>query len=455
VSIPLKTQFREYFAYVDDRQGAVDISLLTERLELEEGDLIMVDIQTRETDTHRQDDETGRSWPFYAVAAAAAVVIVILAITLFDGTEESSELDTVDSPVDIGQQFDSTWVATNRLPLYLGSLAIADERAVVVGMGPDDTLLAFYSDDVYQWEPAVGLTEVVADDGTIGFEWEPGVGLAEMKATPFIELAAGPQGFVAVSFAEEAWPTEPLVAFSPDGVSWEQLVPAELPDADVGMLYDVVAGPDGYVIVGVSKIGPDYQALLWFSEDGRNWVTTNLPSVDYPLDVTSNGSVWMALGGRDDADLSRVFTSSDGVRWIEVDTQNPPPTDAVMEYIGAAPFASDDDAWVLIPGESPTLPNAWVSTDNGQSWNEMVISDDQAVDRPTDILDIVVTDHAFLVAGTQDTRTEHSAPVLLFSSDATDWELYSAVTDYWSVATLGHDIIALDSEGGMYLWSGT
>lgn len=70
--------------------------------ELDEGDLIMVDIQTRETDTDHPDDKTGRRWLPYTVLAAAAVIIVVVgAIALFDGTEETTEVDVVDSPADV------------------------------------------------------------------------------------------------------------------------------------------------------------------------------------------------------------------------------------------------------------------------------------------------------------------------------------------------------------------
>ena len=35
------------------------------------------------------------------IIAAAAAIVVIVAITLFDGTEESTRLDVVDSPADV------------------------------------------------------------------------------------------------------------------------------------------------------------------------------------------------------------------------------------------------------------------------------------------------------------------------------------------------------------------
>lgn len=63
-----------------------------------EGDLIMVDVPSRSTDT---DQKTPRRWLVYASLAAAAVIVLVVALALFDRTEESSELDVVDSPADV------------------------------------------------------------------------------------------------------------------------------------------------------------------------------------------------------------------------------------------------------------------------------------------------------------------------------------------------------------------
>lgn len=69
--------------------------------EPDEGDLIMVDIQTQETGTNQTDEMNRRRWARWAIVAAAAVIIVIVAVALFDGTEESSQIEVVDQPADI------------------------------------------------------------------------------------------------------------------------------------------------------------------------------------------------------------------------------------------------------------------------------------------------------------------------------------------------------------------
>ncbi len=121
-----------------------------------------------------------------------------------------------------GQRYGSRWVAARRLPMISGSLAAADETVVVVGLAPgrtpDHSVLALYSDDGYEWEPARDMSVVVADDGTVGYEWKPGVGLSGVSGGEPV-VAAGPQGFVAVVDADD----RPVVAFAADGSGWEQI----------------------------------------------------------------------------------------------------------------------------------------------------------------------------------------------------------------------------------------
>ncbi len=364
-----------------------------------------------------------------------------------------------------GQQFDSRWVAARRLPMIYGSLAAADETMVVVGLAPgrtpDHSVLAFYSDDGYEWEPARGMLEVVADDGTVGDEWAPGVGLSGVFGGQPV-VAAGPQGFVAVvdDGGEAGWP---VVAFSADGSSWEQI---DLPANEVGLVFDVdvIAGPGGFVvhfdlIVEDSEGVPHVKPLVWFSDDGRNWVDTDLPRRG-SVTVASDGSGWMAMSGEPDEGPARVFTSGDGLHWTEINAENPPPAEVLaleMESWGVAPFAVSDDTWLLIDRYGPAYPTAWVSTDNGTSWDEIVISNDPTFQqRTTRIGDIAVTNDGFLVSASQeDASTERDRNMVMFSEDATQWETHGAISDYVSMGVLGDDIVALDSDGTFYVWSGT
>ena len=60
----------------------------------------MLDIKTRPAGTDDPESRDSRRWLRYGILAAAAAVLVAIAVALFDGTEESSPVDVVDSPTD-------------------------------------------------------------------------------------------------------------------------------------------------------------------------------------------------------------------------------------------------------------------------------------------------------------------------------------------------------------------
>ncbi len=155
-----------------------------------------------------------------------------------------------------------------------------------------------------------------------------------------------------------------------------------------------------------------------------------------------------------------MFTSGDGLHWTEIDAENPPPAEVLaleMESWGVAPFAAGDDTWLLIDRYGDTFPTAWVSTNNGTNWDEIGISDDPAFQqRTTRIGDIAVIDDGFLVSAIQEgTPTERDRNLLMFSEDAAQWETHRAISDYLGMGVLGDDIVALDSDGTVYVWIGT
>lgn len=57
----------------------------------------MVDIQTRPPEIELEDQKP-RRWPMYTILVAAAVILIVVAVAVFDGSEESAPIDLVDQP---------------------------------------------------------------------------------------------------------------------------------------------------------------------------------------------------------------------------------------------------------------------------------------------------------------------------------------------------------------------
>jgi hypothetical protein len=105
--------------------------------EPDEGDLIMVDIQTREPDTGQTDR---RRWGGMAILAAAAVIIVIVAVALFNDPDETDELEVAT------QDVDTTPGAPESLPFGAeSSSAIVDDYFAAFEAGDVDALIALFT----------------------------------------------------------------------------------------------------------------------------------------------------------------------------------------------------------------------------------------------------------------------------------------------------------------------
>ncbi len=217
-------------------------------------------------------------------------------------------------------------------------------------------------------------------------------------------------------------------------------------------LTDVVAGPDGFVVVGSGY--PGNPTFVWFSDDGRTWTDSDMPALDGPLAVANDGTGWMAVGGPGD-DLtapSSVFASANGNRWAEVETENPPTIDAVWEYFGTAHLVGSDETWLLVPAEGGDRTK-WASTDNGRSWTEVEFPVSAAVVHPDLITGVAVIDGAFVVVGSRDSEEVPDPPALYFSEDANSWQAYRTVADYSGLGELGNEIVALDRDGNVFVWN--
>ena len=114
----------------------------------------MVDIQILPTDADQPGDEDRRRWLPYTILAAAAALLVILALTVFDGSEQSTPVDVVDSPdVVVAPEPEATEIAENIIGIW--------HR-----ISSDQIYLRFLEDGTANW--ADSLETVI---GGLGTEW--------------------------------------------------------------------------------------------------------------------------------------------------------------------------------------------------------------------------------------------------------------------------------------------
>ncbi len=69
--------------------------------EPDQRDPIRADIEPRAISTGYSDERTRRTWLPYGIVAAAAVILAVVAVALFNGDEESSDLDVIGRPADV------------------------------------------------------------------------------------------------------------------------------------------------------------------------------------------------------------------------------------------------------------------------------------------------------------------------------------------------------------------
>ena len=170
-----------------------------------------------------------------------------------------------------------------------------------------------------------------------------------------------------------------LVWVSDDGREWES-VPAEAVEGDSeGSLMFSVAGADaGYVAAGIAVSDGVPFPATWFSSDGSEWTVTALPddSSTAFVEVTGWGSSFYAAAG------NRVWASRDGQTWeIAYELpENPPPgfqirTVAASQYGVAAGSCglvttSDGTNWTYWPetGACEAGPLASAGFGNSIAW---------------------------------------------------------------------------------------
>ena len=175
----------------------------TAEFEPDEGDLIMVDIQTRPTDI----DPSSRRWVPYLLAAAAAAALVVGTVALFGGTDNASDIDITDNPTE------STEETPAPDPAEQTEGATAEDSPVSEDVARSETELIAQGDDFvdayYSFDPesvlSLGSTDAAFDSILYYQAYNASLGVVVTSHECTAGASAGANDFVScnVNFTDE------------------------------------------------------------------------------------------------------------------------------------------------------------------------------------------------------------------------------------------------------------
>lgn len=196
-----------------------------------------------------------------------------------------------------------------------------------------------------------------------------------------VDIAAGPNGFVAHGWAPAVGPSQPtrFTASSRDGEAWA-LATAPTHTGYGG--WAAAWGPSGWLAAATLDRNGVLEAWIWESSDGDSWTPVGEMPVGgasfvrrmvasergYLLVLSSSGG----FGGRD---ASTVWYSPDGITWRESETQDLD-ADALGMYgepgfwLRATPHGFLGWTW----GDGTVAANEVAISRNGRTWESVAIS---------------------------------------------------------------------------------
>ncbi len=235
------------------------------------------------------------------------------------------------------------------------------------------------------FEPsAQTTTEALAEpeqpfDDSAG-EWVP---MSFEGSGGFTAVAHGSAGIVAVGTGYRI-DAPPFAYHSTDGVDWKEASTPFEPGDAIG---SVVWTPTGYVATGYrpdldSGLPPTVSPKVWESSDGIRWSeleTTGLPETGTIVGSLFDGSMITAIGWDGpgvheptnpppDGSQGRIWRSNDGLIWTDI---TPPGTTLrftdIIEVDGAA----------VVSGAADGRPAVWTSGAGAGQWSRSIIPADR------------------------------------------------------------------------------
>jgi hypothetical protein len=190
-------------------------------------------------------------------------------------------------------------------------------------------------------------------------------------------VAQGPSGWIAVGSMNENGTVEPVVFWSPDGVTWTPQAALTNFAGSSAQFLGVAAGPGGYLVVG--KDGSDDQAsvALWWSADLKNWANgeTSGSAGSFAAAAVAVGNGFVAAGSENNCHT--IWTSPDGRNWTAHDLAKPSgATTAALRSV-----AADQGGRFVAAGYATNsagdLPIVVTSADGGAHVTQVVLGAQQ------------------------------------------------------------------------------
>jgi hypothetical protein len=375
-----------------------------------------------------------RGW-HVAVAAAAGTLLIVGSVTWlapFGGSAPSADEPTVTTIFDETTLLEGVWERTVIEPL---GPAVHFEELQATSFGVVAAAVmdgVWISADGSEWHQALAVpyepSDLPPEIPTPPLTVPPPAGLVET----YVRLVAEYDGVLYAAGSMATGINTPemeiqlLIWRSEDGQTWEDII---LDSSVAG--YSVhptvmVAGEDALLVFMED-------AAIYRSEDGKAW--TRFGPGDTGLTVAPTavgvlGGEYVAIGETavGQTDIASVFTSPDGVSWVQVpDSEFPEghyPYGPLVEYEGA-----------LYVGGLTFLDDAagavWRSTD-GRMWTPVDLgirapygsSGDEELPAMYAVNDLITTPHGLLVIGVNPGEAvDEGDVVLLATTDGLDYEL--------------------------------
>jgi hypothetical protein len=178
-------------------------------------------------------------------------------------------------------------------------------------------------------------------------------------------VSQGPSGWIAVGSTNSNGTVEPVVLWSPDGVTWTPQ-PALTSVAGSGAQFlGVAAGPGGYLVAGKVGSGSQARVALWWSTDLKNWTNgeTNGSAGSYAAAAVAVGNGFVAAGSENNCHT--IWISTDGRNWTAMDLAKPAGTSSAALRSVAADANGRFVAAGSAAGGAGSVPIVVTSGNNG------------------------------------------------------------------------------------------